>query len=237
MPRATLDRVLDVVCGWMLPPRCLLCGRGGQRPCLDLCADCMAGLPAERRPLQSGPPPVDRCFAPFAYAFPVDRLVQLLKYRGQLAAGRVLGVLLARSVIEHGLHLGVDCLVPVPLHPGRHAERGYNQSAEVARRTARELGCPSMENAVSRRRDTRPQVGLGPDERRRNVLDAFAASPALRGRRVVVVDDVLTTGATAGAVAGAARDAGAISVDVWCVARAAAQERLDLRFQPWRDRA
>jgi ComF family protein len=187
----------------------------------------MAGLPAERRPLQSGPPPVDRCFAPFAYAFPVDHLVHLLKYRGQLAAGRVLGVLLARAAFPYGLHLDLDCLVPVPLHPLRHAERGYNQSTEIARRAARELRCRFDDEAMSRRRGTRPQVGLGPDERRGNVAGAFVATPALRGRRVVVVDDVLTTGATVGAVAAAARDAGALSVDVWCVARAAPQERLD----------
>jgi ComF family protein len=126
----------------------------------------------------------------------------------------------------------VDCVVPVPLHPGRHADRGFNQSAEIARRVARVLGRETCEGAVGRLRDTRPQVGLRPEERRLNIAGAFVASARVRGRRVAVVDDVLTTGATVGAVAAALRQAGAISVDAWCVARAAHQERLDLRPRP-----
>jgi ComF family protein len=223
--------VFETVCGWALPPRCVLCNRPGQRPCTDLCADCEQGLPAEPRPLRAGPPPVDRCFVPFSYGFPIDHLVQLLKYRGQLAVGRVLGGLLARSAGPLGLHLDVDCFVPVPLHPQRHADRGFNQSAEIARHAARELGCRCDDGALCRQRETRPQVGLRPGERRSNLLGAFAAPPALLGRRVVLVDDVLTTGATVGAAAEAAKDAGAFSVDVWCIARAAPHERLDWRPQ------
>jgi ComF family protein len=169
------------------------------------------------------------CLAAFAYAYPVDHLIQLLKYRGRLAVGRILGVLLARSVHALGWHREVDCVVPVPLHPGRHADRGFNQSAEIASRVACVLALETCEGAVGRVRDTRPQVGLRPEERRRNIDGAFAASARFQGRRVAVVDDVLTTGATAGAVATALRQAGAISVDVWCVARAVHQERLDSR--------
>ena len=232
MTRSQVDRSLDTICGWLLPPRCVLCGRPGQRPCLDLCASCDASLPADPQVLIDGPPPVERCLAAFAYAFPVDHLVQLLKYRGHLAIGRVLGALLARSVHALGLHHDVDCVVPVPLHPGRHADRGFNQSAEIARRVARVLGTRTSEGTVRRSRDTRPQVGLRPDERRANIAGAFVASTCVRGRRVAVVDDVLTTGATVGAVAAALRQAGAISVDVWCVARAPHKDRLDLRPRP-----
>jgi ComF family protein len=232
MARFQVDRGLDTICGLLLPPRCVLCGGPGQRPCLDLCAGCEAALPSDPQVLLEGPHPIGRCLAAFAYAFPVDHLIQLLKYRGQLAVGRVLGALLARSVHRLGLHQDVDCVVPVPLHPGRHADRGFNQSAEIARRVARVLGRKTSEDAVGRVRDTRPQVGLRPEERRRNIDGAFIASTAFQGRRVAVVDDVLTTGATVGSVAAALRQAGAISVDVWCVARAAHRERLDLTPRP-----
>jgi ComF family protein len=232
MTRFQVDSGLELICGWLLPPRCVLCGGQGQRPCLDLCAGCEADLPASPQALLEGPRPIERCLAPFAYAFPVDHLVQLLKYRGQLAVGRVLGTLLARSVRALRLHHDVDCVVPVPLHAGRHAERGFNQSAEIAGRAARVLGLETLEGAVGRVRDTRPQVGLRSDERRRNIAGAFVASARFRGRRVAVVDDVLTTGATLGALGAALRQAGAISVDAWCVARAVHPERLDLGPRP-----
>lgn len=227
MASRTVDNALDLLGGWLLPPRCVLCGRSGRRPCIDLCAACERGLPDDARSLRQGPPPVERCFAPYCYDFPIDHLVHLLKYQGQLAVGRVLGELLARSVEPVGLHLDVDCIVPVPLHPERHAERGFNQSAEIARRAARLLGRPCDEGAFRRRRETRPQVGLGPDERRRNIAGAFESIRPIRGRRLVIVDDVLTTGATAGALAEAALAAGACCVDVWCVARAAATQQVD----------
>lgn len=232
MTRSQVDRGFDTICGWLLPPRCVLCGGAGQRPCLDLCAGCEATLPADPQALRKGPYPIERCLAAFAYEFPVDHLIHLLKYRGQLAVGRVLGALLARSVHALGLQRDVDCVVPVPLHPGRHADRGFNQSAEIARRVARMLGREASEGAIGRVRDTRPQVGLRPEERRQNIGGAFVASSGLRGLRVAVVDDVLTTGATVGAVAAALREAGAMSVDVWCVARAAHKERLDLWSRP-----
>jgi ComF family protein len=162
----------------------------------------------------------------------VDHLIQLLKYRGNLAVGRVLGVLLARSVQAQALHKDVDWVVPVPLHAGRHADRGFNQSAEIASRVARMLGLETCEGAVGRVRDTRSQVGLRPEERSRNIGGAFVASARFRGRRVAVVDDVMTTGATVGALAAALRKAGAISVDAWCVARAVHPDRLDLTPQP-----
>jgi len=223
-----VDKWLERLCGLVLPLRCVLCGGRGQLPCLDLCADCEQGLRPARPPIQAGPEPLCAHFAAFTYAYPADHLVQALKYRGQLALGRVLGTLLARRAAAAGIAGDVDLVVPVPLHPARHAERTFNQSAEVARWTARALALPYDAPRVARVRATAPQVGLTREQRARNLSGAFQAAPAVRGLRVAVVDDVFTTGSTVRAVAAALLAAGAGSVAAWCVCRAEAAEALDL---------
>jgi predicted amidophosphoribosyltransferase len=149
---ATLvDSGWERLLGNLFPPRCVLCSRPGQWPCHDLCVACEASLPVlsggglccEVSSTDShGGPPCDRSFAVCAYAPPVDTLIHALKYGGQLAIGRVLGRLLARRASNFGLQLDVDCLLPVPLHPRRYAERGFNQSAEIARFAAGALALP-----------------------------------------------------------------------------------------------
>ena len=203
----------------MLPPRCALCGAHGQAPNLDLCIACQAsfGAPLEPEFVHHGL--LRRCHAPFAYAAPLDHLVHSLKYRGQLATGRVLGTLLADRIAVLGLHRDVDVIVPVPLHPARHAERGFNQSAEIARHLGRRLQLPVDERLAARRRATRPQVGLHLEERRQNLAAAFRAAAAT-GRRVAIVDDVTTTGTTLQELARELLRAGAGAVDAWCIARA-----------------
>jgi ComF family protein len=174
-----------------------------------------------------GPGPLQQSIAPFAYHHPVDHLVHSLKYRGHLAVARVLGSLLARRIEALGLARGIDVLIPVPLHPSRHAGRTFNQSAEIARWTARGLPCRTDATLATRCRDTRPQVGLPRGQRRGNLAGAFVAAAAVRGLRVAVLDDVLTTGNTVSELGTALLDAGALSVDAWCVCRALAPERVD----------
>ena len=215
-----VDSVLDRLLGRLLPPRCVLCGRPGQYPARDLCPACDDSLPlAPGNALLCNLSPADRVFAPYAYAPPIDAMIQALKYRGHLTLGRVLGELLARGAAELGLHLDVDCVLPVPLHPHRHASRGFNQSAEIARCAARRLRLPVAPGIAIRQMATPPQVGLPAAERRANLVHAFAASAEdVSGRRIVIVDDVVTTGSTVAELARTLRNAGAVSVDAWCVA-------------------
>lgn len=217
--RIWVDRGIERLGRWLLPPRCVLCGSRGQSPCLDLCAGCEAEFEAATEPVFAGHAPLRRTCAPFAYAWPVDHLVHGLKYRGQLATARVLGSLLGDRIAGWVPGLDVDLVVPVPLHPVRHADRGFNQSAEIARYVGRRLRLPVDALRVARRRATPPQVGLRVEDRHRNLADAFSAR-SVAGLRVAIVDDVTTTGATLRELARALLQAGAASVDGWCVAAA-----------------
>jgi ComF family protein len=210
---------------------CLLCGTRAERD--GLCAGCRASLPwlpAPRCPTCASPlpvgltcgqclaraPVVDRVEAALAYAFPVDGLVQALKYRHHLAVAHCLGELLA-GVLEDAQR--PDLVVPVPLGAQRLAERGFNQSLEIARVTARRLDLRLAAEGCRRVRDTPPQASLVFAERARNVRRAFVCDVEVHGMRVALVDDVLTTGASLNECARALRKAGAAEVIGWVAAR------------------
>lgn len=181
------------------------------------CCRCARPLPAPGecgRCLQQAPPWL-RAIAPLAWRFPVDVLVGRFKYAGALHLGALLGRLLA----DHCGERLPDGIVPVPLHPARLAERGFNQAQELARPVARRIGAPLLAGACSRTAATPPQAGLAARQRYRNLRGAFSASPAVRGLRLAVIDDVMTTGSTAAAVTLALLEAGAAAVETWAVAR------------------
>lgn len=162
------------------------------------------------------PPAFDHTVAAFSYDFPLDKLVQALKYREHLILVNFLADALARRISSRP-----DCMVAMPLHPARLRERGFNQSLLLARRILRQLEIPLLEHACERVRDTPPQTGLPWKEREKNMRQAFAckADTDLRGRHVAIVDDVMTTGASIGELAHAMKQAGAREVSAWVVAR------------------
>ena len=211
---------------------CYLC-RGDSEGLL--CAPCMDDLPYLARPrcpqcaLPSAdgrlcgrclgdPPAYDATTAVFAYAFPADVLVQGLKFRGELALASLLADAL-QGELRTSAAEPVDLVVPVPLHDLRLRERGYNQSMEIARSLARRLGLPVEPDLCIRVRDTAAQLGLPWKERRENVRSAFSCRRAVEGKRLAVVDDVMTTGATLNEVAVTLKKFGATRVSNWVVAR------------------
>jgi ComF family protein len=213
-----------------LAPDCALCGARCERDVI--CADCEAALPWLRgacdmcaAPLIHGVtcgdclrrrPPIDASIAVFEYRYPLDRLVLRFKSSGDFALGRWLSRHLAERVRSAPR---ADCIVAVPLAHARLRERGFNQSMEIARRIARRLRVPLIAAGVEKVRATHAQQGLSRRERRANLRGAFRCTRSFADLHVALVDDVVTTGATAEAVARELRRAGAARICVWALAR------------------
>lgn len=208
----------------LLPPACPGCGQEGFLICsrcwapfcrrLDEPAGAPLGMPVE---LPVGLLQLEWCAT---FSGPVRAALHALKYDGERRLARPIGRLLASRWRRAGV--GGDLLVPVPVHAMRLRERGYDQARLLALEAAAELGLP-MIDGLERRVATSAQYGLGRAARRRNLQDAFAAReaalPALTGRWVVLIDDVVTTGATLSTCAVALRRAGAAAVSALAAAR------------------
>ncbi|MEZ5564134.1 MAG: ComF family protein [Gammaproteobacteria bacterium] len=234
-----VDEILDLV----FTPRCVLCGQtvaGSHRPA---CPGCLADLPwlddagialpwpaASPATISpgSGPKaaaavatnPQLHALSALSYEYPVDRLVAQAKFGRRIPVARALGELMALRLPAPGVV--PDAVVPVPLHWRRESGRGFNQAEEIARALCEARGWPLRTDLCRRLRSTPEQSGLSAEARRVNLRDAFGLrNKALEAcfRHVLVVDDVLTTGATGLAVASLFRAAGAVEISFWTVAR------------------
>lgn len=152
----------------------------------------------------------------FGYAFPLDKLIQAMKYGEQLALANGFAEKLAHRIAQNNLP---DYIIPMPLHPARLKERGFNQSLLLAEKVARELDIKLLSNACQRVRDTPSQSSLKWKERDKNVKGAFSCDVDLTGKRIALVDDVMTTGASLNALAKAIKKAGAAEINTWIIAR------------------
>ncbi len=220
----------------LLPPLCLLCGATGSHQ-RDLCAACAADLPrnepacptcalpvsmispAPCHNCTTQPPPFDHAFVPFRYQPPVNFLIRELKFNGRLHHARLLGEIFAEMAGQH-FTSWPDCIIPVPLHPKRLQERGFNQALELVRRTAREFGIPVIAEGLRRVRYTPPQSSLNRQQRQSNLLGAFVSGTRLSGARIALFDDVITTGSTISECARVLREGGATDIAIWAIARA-----------------
>ena len=198
---------------------CAACDRA--MPYLDAahCPSCALPTPAGEVCGQclKHPPLFSRTTAVLGYAFPLDKLIQAMKYGEQLALAHAFAGKLAHRIDKTSLP---DCIIPMPLHPAKLRERGFNQSQLLAAGIARELGLELLPHACRRIRDTPPQSALPWKERKKNMRDAFRCDSDLTGKRIALVDDVLTTGASLSALAEAAQKCGAVEISAWVVARA-----------------
>lgn len=217
----------------MLPtPCCLLCG-GPASDASQLCTSCLRDLPwtgmacmlcgktlsfnsicgecLRKAPIFS------QTIVPLRYAYPVDFLIQRLKFSRQLDIARTLAQLLAGAVGRQALP---QCIVPVPMHEGRLRQRGFNQATEIARHLGSKFGIPLDQAICHRVAPTPPQSSLTARARRRNVRGAFVVKRMPAGvNHVAIVDDVVTTGATVEEVAKILRKAGVGRIEVWACAR------------------
>lgn len=228
--RQRLGRLLSGL--W--PRHCLVCGEAC--PAEGLCPACRRALPWNHSACQRcalplpvpvascghclrRPPPLTVVHAAFRYEIPLDRLLPRLKFHDDLAAGRLLGGLMAEALAGAERP---DALIPLPLHRRRLRSRGFDQTLELAVPLARALRLPLMDDILMRMRETAPQSRLDAAARRRNLRRAFAVREGVvLPTHVALVDDVMTTGATLHAAADALLRAGVTRVDAWVCARVA----------------
>jgi ComF family protein len=215
----------------VLPQRCLLCSAAAED--LALCTACAGDLPLldpQQCPVCAlptpgaqtcgaclkDPPHFDATRAVYRYDFPLDRLLQSYKYGQRLIVASLFEAALQETPIDGAF----DAVIAVPSTPAHLRLRGFNPALELARPLARTLGLPLLLNAVSRPQDAPAQAGLPWKERRKNIRNAFECHTDLSGRRILVVDDVMTTGATLNELARMLKRHGAAHVENRVVARA-----------------
>ncbi len=221
----------------LFPAHCRLC-RAPVSGDPDLCPGCLHDLPWLEaacaqcaRPLvqahgpalcgdcQRHTPAFDAATALLHYQPPTDYLVQRFKFAGELALAPLLAGLLATKIAARPSTLP-GLLIPVPLHPSRLRERGFNQATELARVLARRLGLSVGHRLCKRVKRTEPQSTLPVKQRRANLRNAFTLTSRLTAGHIAIVDDVMTSGHTSEELAQVLKQAGARRVEVWVIARA-----------------
>jgi len=221
----------------LFPSRCILCLQTVKQS-FEVCPDCYRALPHNERcclrcalPLAEGVnngvlcgrciqklPAFDYAHSLFRYEDEVIALVHRLKFGEKINYARSIGELLLRRLLETGEL--PDCLLPVSLHKSRLRQRGFNQSIEISREISKKLSIPIEHTAVIRQRSTVAQTGLNAKQRQKNIRDAFTVVRQLHYKHVLIIDDVMTTGATVNELAKVLKKSGVERVGVLSIARA-----------------
>jgi ComF family protein len=230
---------LKKIHAWFFPHTCLLCQNPGNNN-LDLCLGCLKELPILPQTcprcaktlstipglicgncLQS-PPPYEKAFSLFSYEKPITKLIMELKFHERLVNANLLGQLMAHAIQNDWYQNQPlpELIIPVPLHPKRLQERGYNQAIELARPISKILKIPLNSAACRRSKHTLAQARLPAKSRAQNIKNAFTIHQDFSGRHVAVIDDVTTTGHSITEFTKTLKSAGNPKIDVWVCARA-----------------
>lgn len=225
----------------LLPSVCMLCDAYTDSA-IDLCDSCKENLPQLKQVcLQCGlplainrielqikcgrclryAPAYDQTVALWHYQAPISQFITQLKFNQQLKYARLLGQLMAVE-LQYRQQQGYclpECIIPVPLHPSRLRQRGFNQALEIAKPIAQQLKLPVDVKSCQRNQATVPQTTLPAKQRRKNLRHAFAAVNTSGYRHVSIVDDVVTTGCTVNELSKQLRLQGVERIDIWCCAR------------------
>lgn len=218
----------------LFPRLCLLC-LARTREDSHLCETCESELPilpegcqncadtlTRSGPLCSeckeNPPPFDKTLACFAYEGPIPKLIAGFKFEARFTHARFLEWALLKKLSSRPDPRPTR-LIPLPLHPNRLKNRGFNQTHLLAKPLARKLHLPLDIQSLIRLKDTLPQSGLSRPERGMNIANAFSATKPLTGEHIALLDDVMTTGQTLKTAAATLKAAGAKTVTIWCIAR------------------
>ncbi len=221
----------------LYPSPCLLCDAPGEQG-INICSQCMDDLPHNKHrchicalPLPSThtaeqicgrclqqTPRFDRCHSPFFYGYPISGLIGDFKFNGKLHIGRLLSELFINFIQTNNLELP-NLIMPVPLHQSRLRERGFNQALELAKPIARHFEIPLDIKSCMRIKATEAQSGLNKKIRTKNMRSAFDVIKPIDCGYMVIVDDVVTTGATVNELAETLKAKGVKRVDVWALAR------------------
>ena len=227
---------LKLISKRFLLQNCFLCGASSNQL---LCTACLSNLPYQTiacnhctKPLdstkhfvgdglcsqcQQNPPLYNNAQAVFSYVYPVDKLISAAKFSDNLAILNLLGKLMVEYLQFEPCP---DVMIPVPLHPKRLRQRGYNQSVELAKCIKSFTGIPLDYNACQRIKNTPPQVGLSAKQRKTNIQGAFKINKISGNwKHIVLIDDVVTTGSTIETLTKEFLQAGIQKIDVWCCAR------------------
>ena len=188
-----LLRKLHGLSEFVLPRNCVFCGTPSQDDEKSICVGCLGDLPWIESSQRLLAAPFEHAEVPLSYDFPIDVAIKALKFNRKLFYARPLAEILCSACTQ--LPGDIDALLPVPLHWRRKARRGFNQAMEIGKPVARHLGLPLV-RGVYRRHATPFQSGLSASERSRNLRHAFACRGNISYKHVLIVDDVITTGAT-----------------------------------------